>query len=384
MKGRHIARVVILAMVVGGVYVVHDRMQAQGTSTGASVPRTPWGKPDLQGIWSSKVMAPLERPAKFADREFLTDQEVAAIEKQAQGVAGEGRDVRAKTGTPEDVEGAYNNIFSTGNGEKYMRSKRTSMIVDPRDGKLPPLTEEGKKLRAAGAEARFGEATEGGDVRQPLVGVDGRRITYARAGGKGKDAGGQLLPGLDLAGRKNDNPEDRNNLERCRGIILPCIGSLCGITRVVQTPGYITWYYEAGHEGGAYRTIPLDNRPHLPPSTRMWLGDSVGRWEGDTLVIDTTNFTDQTAYRGVSDEKMHLIERLTRTSSDDLKYEVTVDKPNLYTRPWTMEVILMREDGRKNQIYESACYEGNYALTAMLAGARLEEKASSKGRSSSR
>ena len=200
----------------------------------------------------------------------------------------------------------------------------------------------------------------------------------------GQVSGPQLLPGLDLAGRKNDNPEDRNNLERCRGIILPCIGSLCGITRVVQTPGYITWYYEAGHEGGAYRTIPLDNRPHLPPTTRMWLGDSVGRWEGDTLVIDTTNFTDQTAYRGVSDEKMHLIERLTRTSSDDLKYEITVDKPNMYTRPWTMEVILMREDGRKNQIYESACYEGNYALTAMLAGARLEEKASSKGRSSTR
>jgi hypothetical protein len=382
MKGRHALGVVALATVVAAVYVVHSQTQAPGANQSASGPRTPWGAPDLQGIWNSKVMAPLERPAKFAGREFLTDEEVTAIEKQGQNVAGEGRDVRAKTGTPEDVEGAYNNIFSTGNGTKYMRSKRTSMIVDPPDGKLPPLTEEGKKLRAARPEARFGVATESGDVRpaEPLLGVDGRRITYARAGGRGKGAGGQLLPGLDLVGRTNDNPEDRNNLERCRGISLPCIGGLCGITRIVQTPGYVTWYYEAGHEGGAYRTIPIDSRPHLPAATRLWLGDSVGHWEGDTLVVDTTNFTDQTAYQGVGDGKLHLVERLTRTSADDLKYQVTVDKPNMYERPWTLEVMLMREDDRKNQIYESACYEGNYALTAMLAGARREERASSKTR----
>jgi hypothetical protein len=289
-------------------------------------------------------------------------------------------------GTPEDVEGAYNNIFSTGNGTRYLRSKRTSLIIDPPDGKLPPVTAEGQKLRAARPEARFGVATENGDAPpKPLLGTNGKPITYARSGGRGKGAGGQLLPGLDLGGRTNDNPEDRNDLERCRGVKLPCIGGLCGLARIVQAPGYLTWYYEAGHEGGAFRTIPIDSRPHLPATTRLWFGDSVGHWEGDTLVVDTTNFTDQTAYQGVGDEKMHLIERFTRTSADDLKYQVTVDKPNMYARPWTMEIILTREDGRKNQIYESACYEGNYALTAMLAGARAEERAAaSKSRSSAR
>jgi hypothetical protein len=142
----------------------------------------------------------------------------------------------------------------------------------------------------------------------------------------------------------------------------------------VQTPGFVTIYYEQGHGGGAYRTIPISHRPHVPPTVRFWLGDSVGHWEGDTLVVDTTNFTDQTAYQGVSDEKLHLIERFTRTAANDLKYQVTVDKPNLWARPWTMEIILVREDEKKNQIYESACYEGNYALTTMLAGARAAEK----------
>jgi hypothetical protein len=392
MKDRHLISVVVmgvvvLAMAFVAVEVLHTQTQAPGVKRSATAPRTPWGEPDLQGIWNSKVIAPLERPAKYADREFLTDAEVAALEAGARGVVGEGRDVRVARGTPEDVEGAYNNIFSTGNGTRYLRSKRTSLIIDPPNGKLPPVTAEGQKLRAARPEARFGVATENGDAPpKPLLGTNGKPITYARSGGRGKGAGGQLLPGLDLGGRTNDNPEDRNDLERCRGVKLPCIGGLCGLARIAQAPGYLMWYYEAGHEGGAYRTIPIDSRPHLPATTRLWFGDSVGHWEGDTLVVDTTNFTDQTAYQGVGDEKMHLIERFTRTSADDLKYQVTVDKPNMYARPWTMEVILTREDGRKNQIYESACYEGNYALTAMLAGARAEERAAaaSKPRSSAR
>jgi hypothetical protein len=155
--------------------------------------------------------------------------------------------------------------------------------------------------------------------------------------------------------------------------LLTC-GSGCGISRLVQTPGYVTIYYELGRSGGAYRTIPTDARPHLPPTIQLWLGDSVGHWEGDTLVVDTTNFTDITAYQGVSDEQMHLIERFTRLSADDLRYQVTIDKPHLYERPWTMEMINLKEDEKKNQIYESACYEGNYALTSMLAGARVKDK----------
>lgn len=384
MNRRELVTVVGVAIVlVTGLGLRPAAQSARGSST---APRTPWGEPDLQGIWDSKVITPLERPAKYAGREFLTDAEVAALEQGARATpVGRERDVRAARGTPEDVEGAYNNIFATGNGTDYVRSKRTSLVIDPLDGKIPPLTPEGEKLRASRPESRFGPATENGDTppARPL-GVNGEPLSYVNGATRGKGADGQLLPGVDIAGRRNDNPEDRNDLERCRGITMPCIGGLCGFTRLVQTPGYVTIYYEMGHQGGGYRVISTNGRPHLPPTTRLWLGDSVGHWEGDTLIVDTTNFTDQTAYRGVSDLQMHLIERFTRTAPNDLKYQVMVDKPNAYARPWTIEVILMQQDATKNQIYESACYEGNYALTSMLAGARAEEKKAAKDSTSSR
>jgi hypothetical protein len=334
----------------------------QGSGLGTA-PRTPWGDPDLQGIWDSKIITPLERPDTFADREFLTDEEVAALEATAaETVVGKGRDVRADAGTEEDVEGAYNNIFSTGQGTTYIRSKRSSLIIDPPNGRLPATTEEGKRLRAERRENQFGTPGEQGDVPPARE--------QSRTGPRSK----KKVPYVVDIGRSNDNPEDRNDLERCRGVTLPCFGGLCGFSRIVQSPGYVTIYYEMGHAGGAYRTIPITSRPHLPPDVRLWLGDSIGKWEGDTLVVDTTNFTGLTAYQGVTDEKLHLVERFTRLSNDDLRYQITVDKPNLYERPYTIELILMRADEKKNQIFESACYEGNYALTSMLAGERLAEK----------
>ena len=155
-----------------------------------------------------------------------------------------------------------------------------------------------------------------------------------------------------------------------RGVELPCTGGLCGFSRIVQTSGSVAIYYKMGHSGGAFRTILISARQHLPPHMRFWLGDAVGRWEGDTLVVDTTNFTDRTEYRGLPDEQLHLVERFTRISEDDLRYQITVDKPDMYTRPWTMEFILMKADVRENLIFESACHEGNYSMTSMLAGAR--------------
>ena len=368
MHRRLMAAPAALVMVLVGPLVL--RTYTQSTGRGSSVvPRTPWGEPDLQGIWDSKLITPLERPAKYADREFLTDEEVAAIERGAKETpVGKGRDVRAARGSEADVEGAYNNIFSTGQGTKYIATKRTSLIIDPPNGKLPPITPEGEKLRAARAGNRFGVAGENGDV--PAPGARSRTAASARPTG----LDGKPLPYATDIGRPSDNPEDRNDLERCRGVTLPCIGGLCGFSRLVQTPGYVTIYYEMGHSGGAYRTIPTNARPHLPATSRLWLGDSVGHWEGDTLVVDTTNFTNQTAYQGVSDEKLHLIERFARTP-EGLSYQITVDKPNLYSRPWTLELVLMKADEQKNQIFESACYEGNYALTSMLAGARALEKA---------
>ena len=349
-----------LIVLVAVVMLVH-RGEAQQQ---AAAPRTTWGEPDLQGIWDHKVSTPLERPEKYANREFLTDEEIAALQKvpynAPAAVLGRGRDLRNARGSVADVEGAYNNIFSTGSA-RYVRSKRTGLIIDPPDGKRPPITAEGKKLIAARTENRFGVAGPDGDVPNP-------------------DLPRSSAADLEATGRSNDNPEDRNDLERCRGVSLPCTGGLCGFSRMVQTPGYVTIYYEMGHSGGAYRTIPITKRPHLPPNVRLWLGDSIGRWEGDTLVVDTTNFTNHTAYGGIGDESLHLIERFTRLNQEDLRYQVTIDKPNLYGRPFTFETILMLADPKANQIYESQCYEGNYALTAMLAGQRSLDREKAAGK----
>ena len=166
-------------------------------------------------------------------------------------------------------------------------------------------------------------------------------------------------------------------IERCLGVTMPCIGGLCGFSRIVQSPGWVGIYYEQGHGGGAYRSIPLDGRPHLPSHIRQWLGDSVGRWEGDTLVVDTTNFTDRTDFLG-SRENLHLVERFTRIGPDLMQYRITVDDPTIWTQPWTIELAPTLQDNRQNLIFEAACHEGNYALTTMLAGARLEEAAAAE------
>src|SRR5438477_11988306 len=157
MHRQHLATLAGLTMMLMAFLVLRAQTQPGGTRETAPAPRTPWGEPDLQGIWDSKVITPLERPAKYADREFLTDEEVAALERQSQETpVGKGRDVRAARGTEADVEGAYNNIFSTGQGTRYVGSKRTSLIIDPPNGKLPPITPEGQALRAARASNRFG------------------------------------------------------------------------------------------------------------------------------------------------------------------------------------------------------------------------------------
>lgn len=316
-------------------------------------PRTPWGVPDLQGIWDSKSSTPMQRPEEFADREFLTDEQVAVLNNEAldqeQSPAAQGRDVRGERGTAADVEGAYNDIFSTGIGMRYSRSMRSSLIVDPPDGRFPSLTSQGEARRAERNQAFAARA-----AAQSSAGVD--------------------LPYFVDTQDRYDNPEETGFLERCMGITIPCTGGLCGYSRLVQGPGWLSIYYEQGHGGGAYRSIPLDGRPHAPAHIRQWLGDSVGHWEGETLTVDTTNFTDRTSYMG-SGKDLHLIERFTRVSPDLLKYEITIDDTTIWTQPWTIELALVLQDNVENLIFESACHEGNYSLTGMLAGARMEEAA---------
>ncbi len=347
----------IAALTIGVAVVVSvsqpTPVGAQAPDAGAASLKTPWGDPDLQGIWSpGYYLTPLERPAKFEGREFLNDEEVAALESQANTAPG--RNARLERGSTADVEGAYNDAF-TGRGKKVVRTKRSSLIIDPKDGQIPPLTPEAEKRSEESRLAR--RLATPAELVQELESGNRKATPYP----------------VDVTmGGKTDNPEDRP-ADRCSGVTLPFMGTSGSFSRFVQTPGLITIYHEDGHRGGIYRHVPLDNRPHLPPHIRQWRGHSVGKWEGETLVVDTTNFTRQTDFQG-SRDGLHLIERYTRKGPDHIEYRVTVDDPTTFTSPWTFELPLTKADEKANQIFEAACHEGNYAMTTILAGARVLEK----------
>jgi hypothetical protein len=296
-------------------------------------PRTPWGHPDLQGTWDNHSITPLERPARFAGREFLTREEAIALEKEAARQNAE-IDSRERAGTAADVGTAYNE-FWWDRPTNVVETLRTSLIVDPPDGKVPPLV--------PAARNRQGETEL---AHRPL------RATGAFEGGRGADIW-----------------TDRSLWERCITQGLPRISGAAynSNIEIVQSPGDVVIYYEMIHES---RVIPLDGRPHLEQNIRQYQGDSRGRWDGDTLVVDTTNFSDKTNFRGAT-SGLHMIERLTRLGPSALRYQVTFDDPTTWTRPWTAENVWRTSKGR---IYEYECHEGNYGLAGILAGAREEEK----------
>jgi hypothetical protein len=340
-------------LMAGHVQSPAHAQASQSTAAAGAVPRTPWGEPDLQGIWSpGYYLTPLERPNKYAGREFLTDQEITDLESAARQAPG--RNARLERGSTADVEGAYNDAF-TGRGTRVVRTKRTSLIVEPKDGKIPPLTPEAQKRAEESRRARA--LATPAELAQQFTDRDRTATPY---------------PVDRTMGGGVNNPEDRP-ADRCRGVSLPFMGSSGTFSRFVQTPGTMTIYHEDGHRGGAYRIIPIDGRPHLPKEVRLWLGHSVARWEGDTLVVDTTNFTDQTDFQG-SRSGLHLVERYTRTGPDLLMYRATIEDPATFTAPWTFELPLSKANEKANQIFEAACHEGNYAMTSILAGGRLQEK----------
>ena len=329
-----------VALIAGGAVAGQEPAQE---AAGFEAPRTPWGDPDLAGIWSpGYTLTPLERPDEFEGREFLTDEEVAALEGAQDASAG--RNFRPESGTVADVEGAYNDEF-TGRGKDVIRTRRTSLIVDPPNGRIPP--------RTPAAIERIGRyvprrAAGGGEIETDV------RIPY---------------PVDPQSGSYADNPEDRAP-DRCMGITLPFVRGTSGTySRFVQSPEVLAIYHEDGHRGGGYRTIHLDGRPHPPARIRQWLGHSIGRWEDDTLVVDTTNFSTGTSFYG-SSENLHLVERFTRAAPDLVMYEVTVEDPTVWESTWTVEMPLSEVDNKANQIFEAACHEGNYAMVSILAGAR--------------
>jgi hypothetical protein len=317
---------VLAAGIVVGTLAATANAQT-ATSRSWSAPRTPWGDSDLQGMWTNATATPLERPKALEGKQVLTDEELAERDRQ---VAQENSTDNAPlAGNP----GSHNEFWR----ERGRLGKRTSLLVDPPDGKLPPLTPEGQKAQTQLAEAR--------------------------------------------KTRPADGPESRSLFERCitRGLPGAMMGNFYNHNyHILQTPGYVVISVEMIHD---VRIIPLDGRPHLSQQIRQWLGDSRGRWEGNTLIVETTNFNN------ISDRAINsmlgivmfgtsatarVIERFTRLDADTIDYQVTVDDPATYTQPWTAAVPMTKLQGT---LFEFACHEGNYGMTGILAGQRAEEKA---------
>jgi hypothetical protein len=327
--------------------------------------RTPWGEPDLQGIWTDVYQTPLQRSAKYAEREFFTDEERAALDQQRSQIE---LRPRQQAGTERDVAGAYNQVFMS----VKPAGRRTSLVVDPPDGKIPALVPELQKKMAAEREYRLAllQATveckiQGSGCRGGKYGPPSPR----RAENPPRYSTGNI--------NRVDNPEDRSMSERCMAAVLP---DFTGFRRIVQSPGSVAIFYDVGQGQGWQRNIPVDGRPHLPSSMRQRFGDSRGHWEGDTLVVDVTNFSPKSEFQG-SRENLHLIERWTRTGPDTIEYAVTIDDPTTWTKPWTVKQEYTKQNEEANRIYyEPRCHEGNYGMASLLSGGRAADKAFAEGR----
>ena len=330
--------VVAIVSVLGSIAVLATAhlvsgQSSTGSNAGSSL-KTPWGEPDLQGIWARDTDVPFERPEAYAGREFLTDEEVAALDKKK--AQDPGRNVPTREGDVGTYNAVFNSVLRTG--------KRTSLVVDPPDGRIPALTPEGEKRNAVANAALAKE--------------------------------NNTLP---------DGPEDLSGMTRCLGSSLPNIGG--GVfgnvaIRIVQSPGVFAIYQEFGHQGGSNRVLAIGPTPHLPSRLRFWLGDSRSHWDGNTLIVDTTNFTPRftadstfrTNYNGPRDN-WHLVEQWTRIDDKTLRRRITFDDPTTWIKPWTVELEFGKSDEKTNLIFESACHEGNFSMAGILGGSRVQERA---------
>jgi hypothetical protein len=343
MKFRNLTFVTAVAVVLSLVQVqafaqpVNAKPAKPAATAGTwSVPRTADGQPDLQGVWANNNATPLERPKELAGRALLTEQEVAALKKKA-GELFEGQSDAAfgdqvfvsvlanvngsKAGfkSTDGQTGDYSSVWTV----ERQWDNRTSLITDPADGRLPAMTPRAQEIQSAAAAKRFGQAA---------------------------------------------GPEDRSLSERCISFGAPRLAAgYNSYFQIQQSPKDVAILMETIHD---VRMIPLDGRPHVPANIQTWLGDPRGHWEGDTLVIDTTNYKPG-AFLNVSTEKLHIVERYTRTGANSMKWEITVDDPGAWAKPWTAMIPLQRS---KDALYEYSCQEGNYGLKGILEGARAEDK----------
>ena len=308
--------------------------EAQEAAESWEMPRLPDGAPDLSGVWVSDSGAPLERPAYVADRDRLTAEEVATLQERADRIFENGRSAFATAdgafrAAVEDVDTyeAWSTSSSIGM-IGFVFDERTSLVIDPPDGRIPP--------------------------RRP--------------------AGAARLAEVDRGWNEKLGPEDLSNNHRCITTGVPRLGGNFGAGpysyyQIFQTPDHVVFLMEAFHDA---RIIPMDGRPHVPESVRQWNGDSRGRWEGDTLVVETTNFSPKSEYQGAAGG-LHLTERFTRVAPDTLAYRVTLTDPTTWETPWTAELPL-HDRGGDQPLFEFACHEGNVSIVGMLRTARLAEE----------
>jgi hypothetical protein len=322
-------RLLTVAVLAGGLAwgALSTSAAAQTSRSSTGRFRTSWGDPDLQGIWTNATATPLERPKELEGKQVLTDRELTELASQV------ARENSTDNAPPSGNPGSHNEFWR----ERGRLVKRTSLLVDPPDGKLPALTAAGQKTQAEVAEAS--------------------------------------------KARPADGPESRNLFERCitRGMPGAMMGNFYNHNyQILQSPGYVVISVEMIHD---VRIIPLDGRPHVGQQIRQWLGDSRGRWDGNTLVVETTNFNDvrdRTVNRMIciiifgTSAGARVIERFTRVDADTVDYQVTVDDSATYTRPWTAAIPMTKLQGA---LFEFACHEGNYGMTGILTGHRAEEKA---------
>ena len=310
----------------------------------SGVPATPWGDPDIQGVWDYRTLTPLERPVELGDKAYLTEEEAAELERETlarnerllnrerqQATASDQVD-RREDGTP----GFYNN-FWLDRGTTAIGTRRTSLIVEPSNGRMPALTAPAASRAASAEAARVAQVRRGMLPAASYTDLDAgdRCIQHAKAG-----------PPLSTGGYNNN-------------------------VQIFQIPGYVVLLAEQNYDA---RIIPLDGRPHVASGIRQWMGDSRGRWEGDTLIIETVHFNGKHDQIGrpllSSGENLRLVERLTRMDADNLMYEYTVDDPTIWTSAWTAQHPMKLNP---DPLYEFACHEGNYGLEGILAGSRAEE-----------
>jgi hypothetical protein len=380
MSRRIFAVLGVAAVLIAVVLVVRFPRAVVGARpmAGDGTRATPSVEPDLQGIWTRDTNEPLQRPARFKDREFLTEEERAEFNQRIADIVGrESDENRRPRGTEQDVSGGYSAAIFTSH---LPVGRRTSMIVDPPDGRIPPLTAQEQKKRGELREYAFALLQSTDVCKKKLIACAGGK--YGPPSPRRRETPpSYIMDGIIGGGggaiNRSDGPEDRVLGERCLASALPDFG---GFRRIVQSRGQVSILYDVGQGQGWQRIVPVTTAPHLPASVRLWWGDSRGRWEGNTLVVDVTNFSPKSNFQGAH-ENLHLVERWTRTDAATLHYTVTIEDATVWTKPWTVTLDLKKQSDQANRIYaEPRCHEGNYGLVTMLAGARTDERAFAAGR----